>query len=317
MRANHRAAFTLVELLVVITIIGILIALLLPAVQAAREAARRSQCSNNLKQIGLAAHNFQTQFGRFPAGYLGPKPQAASPPYNTQFVSCLAQELPQMELATVWEPMDSDMAAHGGISVFDVEKVGDPYWARTQAWTMAQTKISGFTCPSDEPYSKLDPAAFICMYYTGSEGTIDAVAFTNGDGNVLGRTNYLGVAGYIGYIDRPEYDYWRGVFYNRSKTDFRDITDGSSNTLLFGECMGGTLPAPDGSKSYAWIGAGTMCTAWGLAKESGWYQFSSYHGNIVQFCLVDGSVRQISVDIDNDTFQYLGAIADGVNVQAP
>jgi prepilin-type N-terminal cleavage/methylation domain-containing protein len=102
MRAKHRAAFTLVELLVVITIIGILIALLLPAVQAAREAARRAQCSNNLKQIGLAAHNFQNQFNRFPPGYLGPKPQAppASSYNDGQYVGCLAQELPQMELTT-------------------------------------------------------------------------------------------------------------------------------------------------------------------------------------------------------------------------
>jgi len=307
--------FTLVELLVVITIIAILIALLLPAVQAAREAARRMQCSNNLKQLGLAAHNFENQNGRFPPGYLGPLPQTlGKPPFDTQFVNCLSFILPFMELTMVSEPMDADMASYGGISVFDVDKKGTPYWGREGAWRMAQTRISTFVCPSDLPYTKTDPIAIIHFFYDTSknEGTMEGVVFADGAGTPLARTNYLGVGGYIGYIAQPAYDFLRGVFYNRSKTAFRDIQDGSSHTLLFGEARG------DEQNSYAWIGAGVMATAWGLSDEPGWYQFSSHHSGIVQFCIADGSVRQISTKIESDMFKYyLGAIADGENAEVP
>ncbi|MBU4270637.1 MAG: DUF1559 domain-containing protein, partial [Planctomycetes bacterium] len=185
MKRSQRNAFTLVELLVVITIIGILIALLLPAVQAAREAARRIQCSNHLKQIGLGAHNFQNQNSRFPPGYLGPIPQSTDP--SGQFVSCLAFILPFMELSNVWEPMDADMTAHAGISLFDLAREGDAYWTRANAWRMAQTKIGSFVCPSDTPYDKPDPAALIRFYYDESEsaGTISRSIFTDGAGDPL------------------------------------------------------------------------------------------------------------------------------------
>ncbi len=318
MKRSQRGAFTLVELLVVITIIGILIALLLPAVQAAREAARRIQCSNHLKQIGLGAHNFQNQNNRFPPGYLGPIPQGSD--FRGQAMGSLAFILPFMELSNVWEPMDADISAHDGISLFDLAREGDAYWTRANAWRMAQTKIGTFVCPSDTPYDKPDPAAYIYFYYdqSGPSGKIVRALFPDGGGNPLGRTNYLGVAGFSGFIDQPNYDFFRGVFYNRSQTDFRDISDGSSNTLLFGEAMGGSLPPDDGSGSYAWIGAGTMSTGYGLDKESRWPQFSSHHPGIVHFCLADGSVRQISTNVDHDMFsKYFGAIADGQIVPIP
>ncbi len=172
MKRSQRGAFTLVELLVVITIIGILIALLLPAVQAAREAARRIQCSNHLKQIGLGAHNFQNQNNRFPPGYLGPIPQPQSAAFSGQAVCCLAFILPFMELDNVWEPMDADISdpANAGISLFDLAQVGNPYWAPTRphAWRMAQTKIGTFICPSDTPYDKPIPAVMIYYYYDPS-----------------------------------------------------------------------------------------------------------------------------------------------------
>ncbi|MFI4874195.1 MAG: type II secretion system protein, partial [Blastopirellula sp. JB062] len=103
---RHRQAFTLVELLVVIAIIGVLIALLLPAVQAAREAARRSQCSNNLKQMGLALHNFHDTFGRFPPGA-----SDNSTPFGNGYTSpgghsWMAYSMPFLELGSAYDSCD-------------------------------------------------------------------------------------------------------------------------------------------------------------------------------------------------------------------
>ena len=317
---NHKSpAFTLVELLVVITIIGILIALLLPAVQAAREAARRIQCTNHLKQIGLAAHNFENQNGCFPPGYLGPMSLGLQwpPDPDNQYVGCLSFILPFMELGNISEPMDADMADHDGVSLFDITRKGDPYWKRVEAWKMAQTKIGTFVCPSDTPYDKPDPMHLICYYeYPAfSVGAIHGLYFSDGAGDPLGRTNYLGVAGYLGRIGLPRYDSLRGVFHNRSQNGFRDIADGSSNTLLFGEAIG---DEEENDNGYLWIGVGTLPTEFGLTSSTpDWIQFSSRHPGIVNFCLADGSVRQLSTEIDQDTYKYLGAIADGQVVQPP
>ena len=313
MKRSLREAFTLVELLVVITIIAILVALLLPAVQAAREAARRTHCSNNLKQIGLAAIHFEHYYGRFPPGYLGQMPQMFSPPtYDAQYAGVLAHILPYMELNNVWEPSDTDIASHGGISVYDITRKGDVFWNRTQAWTAAQAKIAAFTCPSDTPYDKSGAVwVLVTPYFDGSSTLWFEATYLPGAGNALGRTNYLGVAGYFGHVGLPGVDCNQGVFWNRSKIDFRDITDGSSNTLLFGEATGGT------DNSYTWFAAAIMVTCWDLPEDPGWASFGSYHHGVVQFCLADGSVAALSTKIDHDTFQRLGAIADGIPVEIP
>jgi prepilin-type N-terminal cleavage/methylation domain-containing protein len=317
-------AFTLVELLVVITIIGVLIALLLPAIQAAREAARRSQCSNNLKQVGLGAHNFETVNGRFPPGFLGTMPQKFSAPtYDVQYSSVLSCVLPYMELNDVWDISDTDVGAHGGVSVYDIARPGDVFWTRTQAWTAAQARISTFLCPSDAPpYDKSGEVwVLITPYFDGSSTLWLLATYLPGAGNDLGRTNYLGSAGYFGHVGLSGVDCNQGVFWNRSKIDFRDITDGASNTLLFGEATGG----PD--NSYSWFGAPIMVTCWGLDHQSdnppGWNYFHSYHPGVVQFCMADGAVAALSTKIDSSTspqlgvFQRLGAIADGLPVTVP
>jgi prepilin-type N-terminal cleavage/methylation domain-containing protein len=313
MKRRLPKAFTLVELLVVITIIAILIALLLPAVQQAREAARRTHCANNLKEIGLAAHNFQQVNNRFPPGYLGTIPQVfKSPVYDVQYSGVLSHILPYMELSNIWDLSDTDAASYSGVSVYDLTRKGTAFFWRTQPWTVSQAKVSSFLCPSDAPYDKSGEVWILTTpYYDGTSTLVLVATYLPSAGNATGRTNYLGSAGYFGHVGLSSVDCNQGVFWNRSKIDFRDITDGSSNTLLFGEATGG----PD--NSYAWFGAAIMVTCWGLPEEDGWNYFGSYHPGIVQFCMADGSVTALGTKIDSDIFLRLGAIADGMPVQTP
>jgi prepilin-type N-terminal cleavage/methylation domain-containing protein len=320
MKRSPRVAFTLVELLVVITIIAILIALLLPAVQAAREAARRAQCSNNLKQVGLAAIAFESLRGRFPPGELGNLPQVLNDSMNTnkhQWTGLLPHLMPQMELNELAITADKD-AATVGSSVYDVDVEGTPKWwttARINAWNMAQTKIPSLICPSDRPSPYQKNGEVILGFWgqvSGSTFTLWRNGFTSG-GDPLGRTNYLGCSGYVGHLCDPGWDVWQGVFWNRSKTATRDITDGTSNTFLFGEATAG----PD--SSYSWFGAGPLPTAWGLVEVVGDEpsQYRSFHAGVVQFCMADGAVVQIPKTIENETFYRLSGVAEGRPVEPP
>src|ERR1700687_2170641 len=140
-----RQGFTLIELLVVIAIIGILIALLLPAVQKVREAANRMTCANNLKQIGLAAHHYQSANNRLPPGYLGPLKNDTPPPYgeDLQYVGCLAYLLPYLEHENIHKKLDVN---------FDVKTTGPSWWTNQTNWTVAHTRIKVFLCPSTDAY---------------------------------------------------------------------------------------------------------------------------------------------------------------------
>jgi prepilin-type N-terminal cleavage/methylation domain-containing protein len=331
MKRSRPNAFTLVELLVVITIIGILIALLLPAVQMAREAARRTRCANNLKQLGLAAHSFENANSRFPPGYLGALKQTQSTATTldgAQLTGCLPFLLPHMGLNDIYDMADADIDQHYGVSVFDVDKISTqdsaPAWfqrggttpaaPRDGANAMAQTKIGSFLCPSDTASEKPNPFVFMLFYYNAGTATELAYYMSPGEAaNVYGRTNYAGSAGELGFINVPEIDARRGVFWNRSKVDFRDITDGSSKTLLFGETMGG-----EDANSYVWFGVGALATAFAPTDGTGsWGPFNSYHPNVVQYCMADGAVVALSTKIDWEIYQRLGSIADDLPAEIP
>jgi prepilin-type N-terminal cleavage/methylation domain-containing protein/prepilin-type processing-associated H-X9-DG protein len=212
MRATQRrSAFTLIELLVVIAIIGVLIALLLPAVQAAREAARRSQCINNLKQIGLALHNYESTNSTFPPGRTNT--------YVTGSGHCwgaYSQMLPYLELANIFDSMNFSMNP-------------DPDYTNSSAvvnMTAAVVVVDTFLCPSD-----------------GGPPLVQV-----GAGMYSGHNYLLNVGSGYSVVQRPPSPMTppNGTLYENSRVRFADLRDGTSNTVAISESIRSTAGAPTG-----------------------------------------------------------------------
>ena len=326
-----RTGFTLVELLVVIAIIGILVGLLLPAVQAAREAARRMQCSNNVKQLALAAHNFESAYKKFPPGYIGEPSTGGLSFTNAQYVGHLLYLFPYMEQSAIYTPfsdkrqLDPKQKPTGNTTIDGVKF--QPYWNDDDddpsdidtLWDYCQFKVSTLLCPSDDPYS--NSFATGAILHPNSPVGSNGLGMTMGgfnfirplSGEFLGRTNYLGCAGRGGRTGSAAWNVWEGIFSNRSTNRFGDVKDGTSSTFMFGEVTGlwGDSVKPNDRRwSMGWM-TGGMPTAWGLGSHH-WYKYNALHaGKMINFGFADGSTKALSPTIDNEAYKRLSGMKDG------
>ena len=222
----RRRGFTLIELLVVIAIIAVLIALLLPAVQSAREAARRVQCVNNLKQIGLALYNYESAVGCFPSGVIS---VLADPTWTIPAGNCTAFPTdlgPGWSLFALMSPYLEQQVLSNAIN-FSIT-IPDP-----SNQTVRETRIAMFVCPSDTGPDK------VSMFNCG-----DPPVATNVPIPIL---TDLGPSGYVGVLggtntDYPntlvgcyEYQPFNGIFHRNSRVKVAEITDGTSNTIGIAE----------------------------------------------------------------------------------
>lgn len=278
---RNRRGFTLIELLVVIAIIAVLIALLLPAVQQAREAARRSQCKNNLKQIGLAMHSYHSSHNTFPPGYIA---GAAYPATSNGWGWC-AQLLPYLDQGPLYNSFNMQV----------------PIENPTNSPSLSKT-LAIMLCPSDQTgsgqFSITDSGGAVIVPMAPASSYAATVGDDASDADALTGN---------------------GVFYRNSHTKIADIIDGTSQTVLIGERSFGFVNATwVGAPNNAIVKSGPL-NPWQFAtatspihvqvhnnwiniltdSDGGLDDFSSLHTGGVQLLFGDGSVRFIaSITLD-------------------
>jgi prepilin-type N-terminal cleavage/methylation domain-containing protein/prepilin-type processing-associated H-X9-DG protein len=302
---NRRGGFTLIELLVVMAIIAILIGLLVPAVQKVREAAARMQCSNNLKQIVLASHNYHDTYKVLPPGIISSF-IPGSPTFQNgsgSYMGALACILPYLEQAPLYQQMTSIPAVPVSMKATPQGQIGtppNPWWTYGPLVQIGTTNIPIFLCPSDGS-QKSRPNALLAMApLTTAMGTGLEIAPAL-DNGILGRSNYASCAGLLGKTGISAFDQFTGAFYENSREQLGNVSDGTSNTIFFGESLGDdqtaqflaqlTGGANTGGGALCWIGGENLCTLYDIWNPGNSGTFNSYHMGTVQFAFGDGSVR--------------------------
>ena len=301
MRRQRSDGFTLVELLVVIAIIGILVALLLPAVQAAREAARRMQCSNNMKQIGLSLHNYHDTYKKFPMGQMiwNPNAPMAGLQGTVRLFGWQVGLLPFMEQNTLYDTVN--FQAYPQINTANTAGFGSQY-------------IETYLCPSNPFRIGVDwtgacnPRARSCQEDTTP-------------------THYSGIADHLSEFHSGGSGWptaqGRGMFYIASDLSFRDVLDGTGNTIFIAENV-----APDSTGANRF--SGKCWTGWNLLdvhngvnfpfklvprlSHSAWNSSNgpaSFHPGGCMVTLGDGSVRFLAQTINQPTLSAMATRAGG------
>jgi prepilin-type N-terminal cleavage/methylation domain-containing protein/prepilin-type processing-associated H-X9-DG protein len=284
--SRSRRGFSQIELLVVISIIAILIALLLPAVQSARESARRAQCSNHLRQLGLAVQNYCDVQSGLPSAFVG-SPQDYWLPswsWSTFLLPYLEQPSLAAELGTTTDRFG------GGKDFAEVAEI-------------TTIRLPVFTCPSDTgPPRNYCKSGFAKSNYRAIMGSVTSL-----------RVGYLELA------VQPN-----GLFFLNSHIAYQHITDGSSQTLAIGECE--LDPSLQGRRAAIWPGMRgrrddvlyISDAMWWLNREPEYclngtavQAFSSRHPAGVGFLFADGSVRFLAPSTDGECLERLVARADG------
>ncbi|MCA9034399.1 MAG: DUF1559 domain-containing protein [Planctomycetaceae bacterium] len=326
-RCTRRDGFTLIELLVVIAIIAILIALLLPAVQQAREAARRTQCKNNMKQIALAIYNYHDTFNTFPTnGALRNFPGNSSLPANTgaggnqitnSGQSWMMHILPYIEQANLYNQIDFNGTGGTWISKFQ---------NNTNNQQIAKTVIRAYLCPSDN---------------TNNNGLLDRRSDWHVAGDSFAVTNYKACAGSNWQAGLATWNpvvstsgrnanngdglnFGNGYLCsnqlgNNGPTRVRDVTDGTSNTFAAGEALAGYSQwnwwyNPNAVTATAAITLNYFVKLPGTPAINNWpnnYGFNSRHVGGGHFAMLDGSARFVSENVDLGVYRAYGTISGG------